>query len=207
MDGVSSVSAPADERVILSPVGAREGTRLLSGAMAMALRKRRTDGSGEKNARTAAAGRAAWLVNVRLRKRCKTVPKETDPLPMRNSRNPWKSSGGSRVLEGCECGARKSVSLRKMEPWPRGPTEWLIGICILGIVAVASEDAGEKVQLAVVTRRPVPGARGRLLDSDEGEEEDERVEYNIAAFGKEYRLQFFKNKKLLRRGFRMEWKQ
>ena len=112
---------------------------------------------------------------------------------MRNSRNPLKSPGGSRE-EGCGCGARKSVSLRKMEPWPRGPTEWLIGICILGIAAVASEDAGEKVQLAVVTRRPVPGARGRLLDSDGGEEEDQKVEYNIAAFGKEYRLQFFVGK-------------
>ena len=54
VDGVRSVSAPADERVILSR-GARRNA--LSGAMAMALRKRTdADGSGEKNARTAAEG-------------------------------------------------------------------------------------------------------------------------------------------------------
>ena len=85
----------------------------------------------------------------------------------------------------------------------------LIGICILArrVAAAAAEGAGEKAQLAVVTRRPVPGARQQFADHDGNEDEDGKVEYNIAAFGKDYRLQFSKNKKLLRRGFRMQWKQ
>ena len=93
-----------------------------------------------------------------------------------------------------------------MEEWPRLAV-WLIGICILAMGAAAAEKGGEKVQLAVVTRRPVPEARELLVDHDEDEDKDEKVEYSIAAFGKDYRLQFSKNKKLLRRGFRMEWKQ
>ena len=84
---------------------------------------------------------------------------------------------------------------------------WLIGICILAQGEAAGGGGEDEVQLAVVTRRPVPEARGRHLDHDEDKGGDGKVEYNIAAFGKDYRLQFSKNKKLLRRGFRMEWKQ
>lgn len=102
---------------------------------------------------------------------------------------------------------------------------WLIGICVLAKGAAAAAGGGEEVELAVVTRRPVrrnvesgipqphglfrKQARERHVDHDEDEAEieDEEVEYNIAAFGKDFKLQFSKNKKLLRRGFRMEWKQ
>ena len=86
---------------------------------------------------------------------------------------------------------------------------WMIGISIL---LAKAEGNGEKAQLAVVTKRvvrrgSVPEFRHVDDDGESEEEADPMVEYNIAAFGKDYRLQFSKNKKLLRDGFRMEWKQ
>ena len=95
VDGVSSVSAPADERVILSRVGAREGTRFPG-----RWRWRSANGGRTDQARKTRVlqRRAAWLENVRLRKRCKTVPKETDP-PHAELTQPvevfrWEPGGG-----------------------------------------------------------------------------------------------------------------
>ncbi len=78
----------------------------------------------------------------------------------------------------------------------------------------------EKFHLAVVTKKPVvpldipasllrQESRAGEGDEDgmeEGGAKSEMVEYNIAAFGKDYKLQFSKNKRLLPPGFRIDWK-
>jgi hypothetical protein len=74
----------------------------------------------------------------------------------------------------------------------------------------------DRLQLAVVTKKPavrlsdipsvlLPLQSRESAAEDEGGQEEEMVEYNIAAFGKDYKLQFSKNKILLPPGFRMDW--